>query len=86
MSIFCVNVEPHDYARRADAQWYGALVKACTGARDIERSHGTVAGPEAAMFNGKVVVEGSRDRLGWGNFGGERPYAAAGIGCCIEGG
>ena len=84
MPISCVNVEPHDYARRGDAQGCGALVKACAGARDIERSHGTVAGPQEAMINGKAVVEGSRDRPRRGNTGGERPYTAGGIGPCIE--
>ena len=82
--IICVNVEPYDYARRVDAQGCGALVKACAGARNIEPSHGTVAGPQEAMINGKAVVEGSRDRLRWGNTGGERPYTAGGIGRCIK--
>jgi hypothetical protein len=67
MSIFCVNVETHDCARRVDAQWYSALVKACAGARDIERSHGAIAGPQEAMFHGKAVVEGSGDRLRLGD-------------------
>jgi hypothetical protein len=62
MPIVCINIESHDYARRVDAQRCGALVKACAGARGIERRHGTVAGPQEAMVNGKAVVEGSRDR------------------------
>jgi hypothetical protein len=82
--IICVYVEPHDYARRVDAQGCGALVKAGAGARDIERSHGTVAGPQEAMINGKAVVEGSRDRPRRVNTGGERPYTAGGIGRRIE--
>ena len=84
MPIICVNVEPHDYARRVDAQGCGALVKACACARDIERSHGTVAGAQEAMINGKAIVEGSSNRVRRGNTGGKRPYTARGIGRCIE--
>ena len=84
MQIICINVEPHDYARRSDAQGCGALVKAPTCAREIERSHGTFAGAQEAMINGKAIVEGSDDRVLRGNTGGKRPYTARGIGRCIE--
>src|ERR1700730_16880962 len=56
----------------------------CAGTRSIERSHGPVSGPQEAMIKRKAVVKGTRDRSGPVNTGGERPYAAGWIGCCIE--
>jgi hypothetical protein len=76
--------EPHNDARRGDAQGCGGLVKTCTCARRIERSHGTVGSAQEAMINGKAIVEGSGDRARRGNTGGKRPYTARRIGRCIE--
>jgi len=80
MPIICVNVEPHNYARRGDAQGCGALVKTCACARGIERSHGIVGSAQEAMINGKAIVEGSGDRARRGNTRGKRPYTAKRIG------
>ena len=83
MPIICVNVELHNYARPGDAQGCGALVKTCTCARGMERSHGTVGSAQEVMINRKAIVEGPGYRRR-GNTGGKRPYTARRIGRCIE--
>ena len=88
MRAIFVNVEPHDYALRVDAQGHGALVRKLVefraSTRDVERSHATVSGPQEAMISVMAVVKGSGDHLRRGNSGGKREYTARIIGRCIE--
>jgi hypothetical protein len=71
MRAIFVNVKPHDYALRVDAQGYGALARKFVGfrasTRDVERSHATVSGPQEAMVSGRAIVKGSRDHPRRGN-------------------
>jgi hypothetical protein len=67
MRAIFVNVEPHDYALRVDAQGYSALVRKLVGfrasTRDVERSYPTVSGPQKAMIRVMAVVAGTTRRL-----------------------